>query len=411
MIKYQVYLMKEQIIERTLYTDKIRPYIGQPIIKILTGQRRVGKSFILRQIISIILQLDAKANIVYINKELKEFDSILTDDDLYKNITSRLSVESNNYVLIDEIQEIPFFQHTLRSLLAEGNCDIYCTGSNANMLSGELATHLAGRYIEFPVHCLSYAEFLLFHKLDDTNESLQKYMKIGGMPYLIHFKGDERLCMEYLQNLYSTILLKDVIARKQIRNVNFMERLVNYLADNIGSLFSASSISKYLKSQRQQLPTQMVIDYSTALSQAYFIYKVPRADIQGLKIFEIGEKYFFEDLGIRNAIRGIYPLTEIQKWMENLVYMQLLRMGYDVFVGKSDTLEIDFVAQKIENRLYIQVSFRLDVEKTMNREVAALQRISDNFPKYIVTLDDFAVGTTPDGIRIIHLRQFLLGSF
>lgn len=403
--------MNEQIIERPYYTEKVRSYIGKPVIKILTGQRRIGKSFILKQIINIIKQIDKEANILYINKELKEFSNIVTDDDLYQNITSRLSVELNNYVLIDEIQEVPAFQNTLRSLLAEGRCDIYCTGSNAKMLSGELATYLAGRYIEFPVHCLSYAEFLVFHQLSDTNESLHKYMRIGGMPFLIHFKGDEQLSMDYLQNLYSTILLKDVIARKQIRNIDFMERLVSYLADNVGSLFSASSISKYLKSQRQQLPTQMVIDYSAALSQAYFLYKVQRADVQGLKLFEIGEKYYFEDLGIRNAIVGIHPLTEIQKWMENLVYMHLIRREYNVFVGKADTLEIDFIAEKSQKRLYIQVSFRLEVEKTKEREIAALLKVVDNFPKYIVTLDDFAIGITAEGIHVIHLREFLLAEW
>lgn len=387
--------------------DKIRPYIGQPIIKILTGQRRIGKSYILKQLINQILQSNTDACIIFINKELKKFDSIRTDDELYQYISQALSDEKQNYVFIDEIQEIPNFQNTLRSLLAENRCDIYCTGSNANMLSGELATYLAGRYIEFPIHSLSYNEFLTFHKLPDNNDSLQKYMRIGGMPYLIHFKGNEQLCLDYLQNLYSTILLKDVIARKQIRNVDFIERLVTYLADNVGSLFSASNISRYLKSQRQQLPTQMVIEYSYALSQAYFIYKVSRADLQGLKIFEIGEKYYFEDLGIRNAISGINPLSDIQKWMENLVYMQLIRLGYQVFVGKADTLEVDFVAQKLQERLYIQVAFRIDTEKTKNREIAALMKATDNFPKYIVTLDDFMTGTTPEGIQIIHLREFL----
>jgi predicted AAA+ superfamily ATPase len=214
------------------------------------------------------------------------------------------------------------------------------------MLSGELATHLAGRYQEFPVHSLSYKEFLLFHQLPDANESLQKNMRIGGMPYLIHLNGDERLSFEYLRNLYSTILVKDVIARRQVRNIDFMERLVRYISDNVGSLFSSSNIAKYLKSQRQQVPTQLVIDYVAALTQAYFIHKVGRIDIQGLKIFEIGEKFYFEDLGIRNAIRGIDPLTEIQKWMENLVYMHLIREGFTTFVGKTDQLEIDFCRAK-----------------------------------------------------------------
>lgn len=256
------------------------------------------------------------------------------------------------------------------------------------MLSGELATYLAGRYMEFNIHSLSYAEFLNFHQLPDANESLQKYMRIGGMPYLIHFNGDEQLSFEYLSNLYSTILLKDVIARKQIRNVDFMERLINYIADNVGSLFSSANIAKYLKSQRQQIPTQLVIDYILALTQAYFIYKVPRIDIQGLKIFEIGEKYYFEDLGIRNAIRGLDPLTEIQKWIENLVYLHLLRLGYTVYVGKTDLLEINFVGQLLQERVYIQVSVRIDNESTRKREIASLLKTPDNFPKYIVTLDD-----------------------
>jgi predicted AAA+ superfamily ATPase len=400
--------MEKDVIERPYYTEKVRPHIGKPIIKILTGQRRIGKSYILLQLMNLIREADVAAQIIYISKELKAFRNIQTDTDLYQHIDSQLDTDKKNYVFIDEIQEIPEFQHSLRSLLAEGNCDIYCTGSNANMLSGELATHLAGRYLEFPVHGLSYREFLLFHQLPDTNETLQKYMRIGGMPYLIHFKGDEQLSFEYLRNLYSTILLKDVIARRQVRNIDFMERLVEYIADNVGSLFSSSNIAKYLKSQRQQVPTQLVIDYSVALTQAYFIYRVARIDIQGLKIFEIGEKYYFEDLGIRNAIRGIDPLTEVQKWMENLVYMQLIREGFTVYVGKTDHLEIDFVGQRLQERIYVQVCFRLEGESTRKREIASLQKVTDNFPKYIVTLDDFGLGTTAEGIVVVHLRDFLL---
>jgi uncharacterized protein len=399
--------MKNDVIERLYYTEKIRPHIGKPIIKILTGQRRIGKSYILLQLMDIILKAEASAQIIYISKELKEFSNIQTDADLYQHISSQLSTDKKNYVFIDEIQEIPGFQQPLRSLLAEGSCDIYCTGSNANMLSGELATHLAGRYLEFPVHSLSYKEFLHFHDLPDTNQTLQKYMRIGGMPYLIHFKGDEQLSFEYLRNLYSTILLKDVIARRQVRNIDFMERLVRHIADNVGSLFSSSNIAKYLKSQRQQVPTQLVIDYSVALTQAYFIHKVGRIDIQGLKIFEIGEKYYFEDLGIRNAIRGIDPLTEIQKWMENLVYMHLIREGFTVYAGKTDHLEIDFVGQRLQERIYVQVCFRLEGEKTRNREGASLQKTNDNFPKYIVTLDDYGLGITGVGINVVHLRDFL----
>lgn len=393
---------------RPYYTEKIRPYIGQPIIKIITGQRRIGKSYIIKQLIEIISKENVNAHIIYINKELKEFSQILTDDDLYNAVKMELNTDKDNFVFIDEIQEVPLFQHTLRSLLAENCCDIYCTGSNANMLSGELATYLAGRYMEFQIHSLSYKEFMEFHGLDDSNQSLQQYLRIGGMPYLIHFKGDEQLCFEYLRNLYSTILLKDVISRKQIRNVDFMQRLIAYIANNLGCLFSASNISKYLKSQQQKLPTQLVIDYSAALCDAYFIHKARRADVQGLKLFEVGEKYYFEDLGIRNAIQGFDPLTEIQKWMENVVYMHLIRLGMNVYVGKVDNLEIDFIGQRLQERVYVQVAFRLELETTKNRELLSLKKVKDNFPKYIVTLDDFMLGTTPDGIQIIHLREFLL---
>lgn len=399
---------KENIIERNYYTQKILPYIGQPIIKILTGQRRVGKSCILKQLISYIQSTDNESLIIYINKELKEFSTLHNDDDLYQYILSKIDINKNNYVFIDEIQEIINFQNCLRSLLAEEKCDIYCTGSNATMLSGELATLLAGRYMEFHIHSLSYSEFLIFHRLSDSDESLQKYMRIGGMPYLIHFKGNEQLCVDYLQNLYSTILLKEVISKKQIRNPQFLTQLVEFISDNVGSLFSASSISKYLKSQRLQLPTQMVMDYSSALQQAYFIYKVLRSDIQGLKIFEVGEKFYFEDLGIRNAIRGFNPLADVQKWMENLVYLQLLRKGYSVYIGKNNDLEIDFLGQKLQNRVYVQVTYRLDNEQTREREIRSLLQCKDNFLKYIVTLDNFRTGITPEGIIIIHLRDFLM---
>lgn len=400
--------MQKEIIRRPQYTEKIRSHIGKPLIKILTGQRRIGKSYILLQLMDIIREVDTSAQIIYISKELKTFSHIETDADLYQHIAAQLDKDKKNYVFIDEIQEVKEFQHSLRSLLAEGSCDIYCTGSNANMLSGELATYLAGRYLEFPIHSLSYREFLLFHRLPDTNDALQKYMRIGGMPYLIHLQGEEQLSFEYLRNLYSTILLKDVITRKQLRNIDFMERLVEYIADNVGSLFSSSNIAKYLKSQRQQVPTQLVIDYTIALTQAYFIYKVPRIDVRGLRIFEIGEKYYFEDLGIRNAIRGIDSLTEIQKWMENLVYMQLIREGFTVFVGKTDALEIDFVGRRLQERIYVQVCFRIEGENTRKREVASLQKTNDNFPKYIVTLDDYGLGMSAEGIEVVHLRDFLL---
>ena len=227
------------------------------------------------------------------------------------------------------------------------------------------------------------------------------------MPYLYHFEGNDANCFEYLKNLYSTILLRDVVTRKQIRDVDFMERLVEYLGDNIGNLFSSANISKYLKSQNQQLPVQKVIDYIAGLEQAFFIHRTKRYDLKGLRVFEVGEKYFFEDIGLRNAITGVNPIADIHKLMENVVYLHLIRQGYEVFVGKMDDYEIDFVGKKLQKKIYVQVAFRLEQTKTITREQQSLLKIEDVFPKYIVTLDEFLLGTTSEGINIIHLRDFL----
>lgn len=319
-----------------------------------------------------------------------------------------LKTETPNFLFVDEVQEIKHFEYALRSLLAENLCDITCTGSNASMLSGELATHLAGRYIEFPIHSLGYEEFLRFFSLENNNQSLYKYLTIGGMPYLKVIGLDEIYAFEYLRNVYSTILLKDVVAREGIRNVSFLNDLVEYLADNIGNLFSASNISKYLKSQQTDISTQTVLNYLTPLINAFFIHKVSRLDVNGLKIFEIGEKYYFEDLGLRNVIRGCDLGKDIQKLLENAVYLHLLRFGYDVKVGQQGNNEIDFVGIKNGNRLYIQVAYQVMEEKTREREFGNLMNISDYYPKYVVSMDDFNAGTNYKGIQQLHIRDFLL---
>lgn len=276
------------------------------------------------------------------------------------------------------------------------------------MLSGELATHLSGRYIEFPIHSLGYTEFLRFFELEDSNQSLYKYLTIGGMPYLKVIGTEEVHAFEYLRNVYSTILLKDVVARENIRNVSFLNDLVEYLADNLGNMFSASNIAKYLKSQRSTVSTQTVINYITPLLNAFFIHKVNRMDINGLKIFEIGEKYYFEDLGLRNVIRGYNLGKEIQKLLENAVYLHLLRCGYDVKVGQQGNYEIDFIGSKNGNRIYIQVAYQLMDEKTREREFGNLMNITDHYPKYVVSMDEFNAGTNEKGIQQIHIREFLM---
>ncbi|MDR7132707.1 putative AAA+ superfamily ATPase [Algoriphagus sp. 4150] len=403
--------MEEKIIRRDQYLDRIKPFLDKHIIKILTGQRRVGKSYMLKMIIKHIKENQPEANVIYVDKELEKFSEITNHSDLDHYVNQELIQGKPNYLFIDEVQEIVDFQRCLRSLLNEQACDIYCTGSNANILSGELATLMAGRYIEFPIHSLSYAEFLTFNQLEDKIENLELYLTVGGMPYQHHIGLNPGHVFEYLKNVYSSILLRDVVSWEGIRNVSLLENLVAYLADNTGSLFSAQNISKYLKSQRVNIPTQTVINYLKALTNSYFIHKVARADINGLKIFEIGEKYYFEDLGLRNSIRSFNYRSDIGKLMENAVYMQLLRNGFRVFVGKFQDKEIDFIGEKNGERLYVQVCYALFDEVTIQREFGNLMNVADNYPKYVITMDMIKPLNTFKGIQQMPLRDFLKMDF
>ena len=398
-------------IVRHNYTEKVKPFIGKQIIKVLTGQRRVGKSCIMNQLMDSIKEENPSANIIYINRELEQFKHLLSNIELNAYLSDKFQEGNANYLFIDEIQEIESFQLTIRSLFAENKCDIFCTGSNATMLSGELATHLSGRYIEIKIHSLSFSEFLTFHKLEKGNESLMKYLTYGGMPYLQNIGLSDDLPFEYLKNVYSTILLKDVVARENIRNISFLENLVFYLSDNIGSLFSASNISKFLKSQRIEISPQLTMSYLKALANAYFVHKVVRSEIGGLKIFEIGEKYYFEDLGLRNALKGFNQKSDIHKLLENAVYLHLLQSGYRIFVGKMDNKEIDFVADKNGLKIYVQVCLQITDQLVANREFGNLLMINDNYPKYVVTLNDLILGNDYQGIKQLNLLEFLLTDF
>lgn len=416
-MKLFAYLWRKPIIQfhmkyiaRESYVERIRPYVGRPIIKVLTGQRRVGKSYVMMQLSDEIKQKDDHAHIIFVNCELEEFRHIKTSTDLYAYVESCLQHDRQNYLFIDEVQEIDAFQDALRSLLAEQKCDIYCTGSNANILSSELATYLSGRYMEFDIHSLSYREFLLFHRLEHTQESLMKYLTFGGMPFLYNLDLTREQVFEYLRNVYSTILLKDVVAKEKIRNVSFLENLVAFVADNVGSLFSSNNISKYLKSQQVQMSPQLIINYLKALTNTYFIHRVQRAEVGGLKIFEIGEKYYFEDLGLRNLIRRD-SASDIHKLMENAVYLHLIQSGYRVFVGKIGEKEIDFVAEKNDNKMYVQVTLTALDEKTRAREFGSLMEIDDNYPKYVVALQDVIIANDYKGIEYCNLKDFLLMPF
>jgi predicted AAA+ superfamily ATPase len=396
-----------KILNRPYYTNRIKSFIGKGIIKVLTGQRRVGKSYILLQLMQEIKEENPNANIVYINKEQEEFRFIRGEEELFAYINERIEPGKDTYLFIDEIQDIIGFEHVLRSLQAKESCDIFCTGSNAKMLSGELSTYLSGRYIEFRIHSLSYKEFLLFHLLPDDDNTLRLFLTYGGLPYLSRLPLNDEMAFEYLKNVYSTILLKDVVSREGIRNVDFLETLVDYLSDNVGNLFSATNIHKFLKSQRFDISTSVIINYLKALSNAYIINKTTRLDVQGLKKFEIGEKYYFEDLGLRNCMQRLDFGRDIHKLMENSVYQHLRILGFEVYVGKLNALEIDFVGVKDGNSVYVQVAYLIVDERTHEREFGKLMKINNNYPKYVVTMDAFNRNSNYNGINHLHLREFL----
>ena len=397
--------MPEDIIIRSKYHDKLNPFIGKQIIKVLTGQRRVGKSYILKQTMLQISRKDPNANIVYINKENLAFGSIKTAGDLNDYVLLNTKEGVTNYIFIDEIQEIEQFEKALRSLLLNPAYDLYCTGSNANMLSGELSTFLSGRYIEISVYSLSYSEFLLFHQLENSSQSVMLFLRFGGLPYLKHLQLDDEIVYDYLKGVYSTIIYRDIIMRHEVRNSAFMENLVLFLADNIGQLFSAKKISDYLKSQKTNIATSQIISYLYHLNNAFLIHKVGRYEISGKKIFEIGEKIYFEDIGLRNAVID-YKLSDIGKIMENAVYNHLLFNDYEVKVGQVGQFEIDFVGKRKGEIIYVQVCYLLHEQATIDREFGNLERINDNYPKMVVSMDEFT-GNTRKGIQHINLRDFL----
>lgn len=390
---------------RPLYLDRVLPFIGKNLIKVFTGQRRVGKSYLMFQIIDVIKHQDTHANIIYINKEDLSFKSIVDAETLHSYVMGKKSEINKNYVFIDEIQEISDFESALRSLLLHQNIDLYCTGSNAELLSGDIAGKLSGRFIEISVYSLTYNEFLRFQNLGDSQDTLLKYLKYGGLPYLKHLPLEDEIVFEYLKNIYSTIVFRDIINRYSIRNTLFLEQLVFFLASNTGSLFSAKKISDFLKSQQVNMAPNQVQVYIKHLINAFLIHQVKRYDIEGKRLFEIGEKYYFENLGIRNALWG-YRLQDMGKLMENIVHNHLLAEGYAVQIGVLSSYEIDFIAEKNGEKLYLQVALSLLEEKTIEREFGNLQKINDNYPKMVITMDSFT-GNTIDGILAVDLRSFL----
>lgn len=398
----------KKYIRREMYEAKIRPFIGKDLIKVIVGQRRTGKSYFLFQVMDLVQQLNPDIQILYINKEDLAFDSIKTYADLVSFAESNVTKGKKAAIFIDEIQDIEDFEKALRHFHTSGMWDIYCTGSNAKLLSGELSTYLTGRYVEITMYSLSYPEFLMFHRLENTPENFNKYLRFGGLPYLVNLTLNENVVFEYLRNIYTTILYKDIITRYNIRNAAFLERLVIFIADNIGNVFSAKKITDYLKSQNIKSSNNIVLDYLNYLQNAYLIAKISRNDLKGKRILEIGEKYYFHDTGLRHAIISYKP-GDINQLLENIVLLHMLIHGYSVTIGKLGDKEIDFICDKNSNRIYIQVTLSLADENVRTREYGNLLETGDNFRKIVVTADEYALDTYK-GIETINIREFLTGT-
>ncbi len=393
------------ILKRELYQRKLLPFAGQNLVKVLTGQRRVGKSYILYQLMKDLREKDPAMHIIYIDKEDMAFDLIRNAQDLDDYVKKETRRGVQNIIIIDEIQEIEDFEKALRSFILNPAYDVYCTGSNANLLSSDLASLLSGRYIEIRVFGLGYLEFLQFNQLENNQDNLLKYLRIGGMPHIHRLPMEEEIQFEYLQNLLNTILYKDVVRRFGVRNIRFLDQLTRFLASHCGSLFSANSISDFLKSQHIRMAPNQIQVYVEHLLAAFLIGRSERYDLSGKRLFEFGEKYYFEDLGLRNTLVG-FKAGDINQLIENAIYNQLRMQGYQVRTGQAGKVEIDFIGEKDNEKIYIQATYLLESESTVKREFGNLLSINDNHPKWVVSMDpQFA--SSYEGIHHLTLREFL----
>ena len=396
-----------EILTRQHYADIVDSWIGKGNIIALVGSRRVGKSYILKDFIQRHSR-DENSNIIYVDKEKKNFKSIKNKDDLDTWIEERFVPGKHNYILIDEVQEIESFEDSVCSWYSEDDTDVLITGSNSDLLSGELATRLSGRHVEIRVHPLTYMEFLQFHNLPDSDESLMTYLNYGGLPGLRTVGLDnEDQVWAYLASVFNTIMLKDIIERYDIRNIPFLNNLIAFYADTTGKLTSANSISKYMKSQNEKVSSNLILLYRSFYSEAFLIDVVSRYDIHGKKIFESNEKIYWDDIGLRNLKASGGMDSYIEKVIENAVYKQLSFLGYDIKVGVLNAGEVDFVCTKSGQTIYVQASYIIAEDTTREREFGPLEKIRDNYPKYVISATPYLTQRNENGIIHLSLRKFL----
>ena len=399
------------MINRPIYVDKIMAYTDTPFVKILTGIRRCGKSTILKMLIDEMKKRGVHdEQILHYNFDSLEYEDIKTAKALFAYLKQHLFSSGKTYLFLDEIQEVKSWEKVVNSLIADYDVDIYVTGSNSRMMSSEISTYLTGRYISFRIYPLSFAEYLIFRKkyaeVLDTHAELANYLRLGGFPavHLQNHTPDEVYTI--VRDIYNSTIFTDIVRRNQIRKVDQLERIVKFTFDNVGRTFSAASISKYLKSENRTIDNETVYNYLSKLESAYILHRCSRFDVQGKEVLKTQEKFYLADTALRYSVLG-YSADSTAAMLENAVYLELKRRGYDVYVGKLDNAEIDFIATRQENKLYIQVTQEIGSPETERREYGRLLDIRDNYPKYVLRTDAFA-GGNHEGIKTVHVADFLL---
>ena len=394
------------MIQREYYMKQIRPFINTDLIKVLTGIRRSGKSVMLQLIQEELLSQQVRPDqMISLNFEDLANLPLCQPMALYQWIADKAAaIKGKIYIFLDEIQEVTNWERVINSLRVAFDVDIYLTGSNAKLLSGELSTYLAGRYVQFVIYPFSYQEFILANQLDDTPQAFQKYLLFGGMPFLMNLHFQEGPSRQYLQDMYNSVILKDIVQRNNLRDVDLLERIIGYALSSIGHVFSASNITKYLKSEHRKVSNDTVLNYLNACTTAYLFYNIPRQDLVGKKLLSINEKYYVVDHGLREAVYG-HNARDIDQILENIVCLELLRRGYTVTIGKTGNFEVDFIAEKGNRKCYVQVTYLLASPETIEREFRVYKDIKDNYPKYVVSMDE--LDFSQDGIQHYNIRKFL----
>ncbi len=398
------------MVNRDIYMNKLLAYKDTEFIKVITGIRRCGKSSLLKLFMEKILEEDKNANVIYMNFESFEYDDIVNYKDMYNKISKRIIRTKTNYILLDEVQRIEEWEKAVNAMIVDFKSDIYITGSNAYLLSSELSTYLSGRYVEIKVLPLSFKEYLDFTVLEDKKtleDKFIEYIKFGGMPGIITIKNEENLYEDAIKGIYNTVFMKDVVERNKLLDAILLEKILRFLMSNIGSLISSKKIADFLTSQGTKITHNTVLNYLQMLENAYIIYKVPRYDIKGKEILKTLEKYYIVDTGIRNVTLGFRD-SDFGHIIENVVYFELIRRGYDVTVGKNNSLEVDFIATNPNDKKYYQVTYTMLDDNVKKRELGVLKNIKDNYEKTVITMDRLYNNTSEEGIKIKYLIDFLL---